>query len=401
MIRLWQPLVVNRRGGNGGGGGGGDVVVDFERYPAIWTQDDNGYKRYQTNRFAGYLPFNVDRNKFLYVDGNYSGQKCHIAKFLTNGVMQNLGDIPLLAYSPSASAKIANDDSFVVQCYNSTFRYIPINDYVAGNYIELSLTSSIYRDAIIISSTRFALFDYTNQKILIIKLENDILTIEKEITTISGTNGTINYIGVFVGKLVVIYDSSSTGQDRGIRIVDIDTEEVLYEDIRTDLTNRISYSVKEKDNFLFVPCQNNQTPYVTTPLMIYEYSNGQFSKRNLTINGGFVPRSIPQSSSLSIYKKDDKYIVITSTPTQDYQLLFCDMVNNVVDLSFYSGTSTAPNDIFYFELDDKFLLGKEVSRYMGGGTTFYCLYTTEFPTEMIATQLHYEGNTFSLTKIGE
>lgn len=390
---------INRFGSDSGGGGGGDVVIDFERYPAIWTQNENDYKRYQSNRLAGYLPFNVDRNKCLYLDGNYSGQKCHIAKFITNGV-QNLGDIPLLTYQPSNSVKIANDDSFVIQYYSNAFRYIPINDYVAGNYIELSLTSSNYRDETIISSTRFALFDYTNQKILIIKLENGVLSIEKEITTISGANGSISHIGVFVGKLVVIYDSLSTGQDRGIRIVDIDTEEVLYEDIRTDFTNRVD-SCKEKDNFLFVPCSNNSTPYVTTPLMIYEYSNGQFSKRNLTINGGFVPRSIPQSSHMSICKKDDKYIVITSCSTQDYQLLFCDMVNNVVDLSFYSGFPTSPDDVFYFELDGKFLLGKETSRHMGGGTYFYSLYYTEFPTEMIATQLHYEGNTFSLTKVGE
>ena len=370
------------------GGGGGEVVVKEEGYPVIWSNDSVvGYANY-----CYVMPFNVDKNVVLFTrQGNYGSTWTGMTTLGKTGTgTQNAFSDGSISggHNFFVSTRIAEDDSFVVQHYNNTFKYKAITNHtVSGTYLSLS-TSDFFSvtssKPAILNSTTFAIFDSTNQKVAIIKLTEGSLVKEKEIT-VSGVAG----ISSFVGKLVLLYNST----EAGIRILDIDTEEVLYEDIRNDGTNNPMSFAQEKDNYLFVPCANNTTPYVTTPLIIYEYSNGQFYKKDMTVNG-YTETAYSAGSTFLVTKNGDKYFALCNLgyTVDSLQVLACDFADNSINASFYSGDSSG-----YFIIAPTTVDGKEMlfrMKTVGSAPTYFRLYYGNYSATKQPVAIEYSGNNY-------
>lgn len=390
---------INDFGGKNGGGGG-EVTIQIEKHLVNWNNKDlnTGYISSQQTRYAGYLPFNLDENKCICLNVGGSGK---IATFGKSGITY-IGDISLLNTTPSSYATIANDDSAVIEHYNGTFRYIPINNYVAGQNIDLTPSVvSNYSSPVFINSTTFAILDRTNKKILIIKLENGALSEDKTIVIDDNYTDSPATIQSIEGKIVLLNTGTATNSPSGIRVMDIDTEEIIYEDLRFDSTNRASGGIGVKDNFLFVPLANNSTPYVTKPMDIYEYSNGQFVKRNVVAKG-YVATAISIGGGVFVRKQDGIYVVIVKTNAPNYQIIFCDLTKNEIELSYSNGYASPSSSVFPVIADNKMIVGMEMQVRLSSTYYVYRLYYGEYILDKkIATQLEFQGNIFDISQIGE
>lgn len=391
---------INDFGGKNGGGGG-DVVVTKRQIPVIWNSTE--IQRW-SNFTMRLRVFNKDTSKVVRTTpGQYGSSLCVIYNLTSTGgtSISNISSSYIASADYMRNMRIAKDDSFLVYYYstNNIFGYVPVSSsYTAGTSIVTNLPSATYLCPTIINNTRFAILDDSNHNVLILKLEGGAITQEK---TISATADVVG-IGVFAEKLVLVIDGSA---EKGIRIIDVDTEELLYEDIRTDGTNSINRYIEEKDNYLFVPCTHNATPYVTTPLMIYEYSNGQFSKKNVTISN-FEIKSTSVNLPVTVHKAEENKYFVASTHSyscRERQILVCDLSNNTIEETFYVDDSnfstSSPSIIDIATIDNKITPIKTISA--GSAPSVAYEFRGEISLDKTPTQIQYQGNIFGLTELGE
>lgn len=402
-IRLWQPLVINRRGGNGGGGGG-DVVVKKNAYYI----DADTSKYIASGQGSSYITsFNIDNNKCIWAQGGY-GSGLRIISLQETSVTTISTVSNLVPYQEKTT--IAEDDSFFIYWHNNAFYYVPVNsDYTAGTEISVNTTDLGYsantRKPFILSPTRFGFYDYNNLKIGIFKLENGALVEDKSIDC-----STFNLVGgcvsSFAGKIVLLTTKTSgTLKPTGIRIIDPDTEETLYEDIRDDQSNTPN-SCYQKDNYLFVYNDLNSQPYITERIFVYEYSNGQFSKKNMS-TVGYTPRQSSNSITIRVYKQSEGVYIVysigySSVSNLDISFFVCDITNGTVEGNFYytKGSTIFPCgfNIVTVNNKQKLLLSNSYSQ---SYYTYYRWFYGNYHLDKIPTQIQYQGSIFDLTEFGE
>lgn len=392
-IRLWQPIVINRRGGNGGGGGG-DVVVKEEKYPFIM----NGTYVASFSATSYFLPFNLNNNKMVASLAGYTGG-LSIISLTTNGYTEKPkvnSDVPSLS-----NIAIYKDDSFVVYHYSGKLNYVPVtSNYTFGTPISVDITGFGYgtniHKVIILSPTRFAFFEYNNTKIGIFKLENGSLVEDKYI---DATNLNLTGVRIFSFKENLGLIMGYTGTT-GIRIIDPDTEATIYEDLRADGTNK-PYEAQEKDNLLFLECANNTAPYITEPIMVYEYSNGTISKKNMTIKNFEVKQY--NGGNLWVYKQSESVYILTTSITSrtEMQIMICDIEKGTIETSFCAGTiGNPPTTSYIVTLNDGTSRVFQTNN-VGSYPSYTRFYYGFLYTEKTATVLEYNTNTYGLTTLGE
>lgn len=394
MIRLWQPLVVNRRGGNGGGGGGGDVVEKNLQYPITADTSVN----ISAGQGSKIFPFNVDKNKCVLATGGYNGG----LKTISLG-SSSYTTIHNVNSSVPSQLTVADDDSFFIYYNSGTFAYVPVNsNYTTGTVISVNVTDLGYstntRYPFILSPTRFGFYDYNNSKIGIFKLENGALVEDKSIDC-SGLALLGRCCGSFAGNLVLLLgNTSGTTATTGIRIIDPDTEATIYEDTRTDKTNSPNDCV-QVGNYLFVQNGFNQSPHVTDPIIIYEYSNGQFSKKSMTTSG-YTPKAYTVSS-VYVYKQSDSMYIVTQRISADKSLtvLFCDIAGGTIETSF-CGFSISPELLFVVMLNNEPRLLLWTSAYSSYSYWYYIYYGNYYLTK-VPTEIEYNSNGYTLTTLSQ
>lgn len=391
---------VNRFDSGSGGGGGGDVTVKGSNYYIEYGENNlisaqNLYVR----------TFNVDNNKAVFATGGYGGG-LSIRSFRTSSIttLSTINsDNPI-----TSNICIAEDDSFFVYRYNNNFCYVPVNsNYTAGTVISVDITTLGYsnniRTVFILSPTRFGFYDYTNNKVGIIKLENGALVDDKSIDVSSfSVQGEPTYS--FSGKIVLLIGSTSSPKKAGIKIIDPDTEETIYEDVRDDNTN-YPHSCCVKDNYIFVYNSLNQTPYVTDPIVVYEYSNGQFSKKTMSTIG-YTPRQYSNTIPISVYKQSEGVYIVYgissfSNGYLDISMFVCDMTTETIEGNFYNsgGLSVFSIGLRIVTVDNEPRLIVSTSVYQSY-TTFYILRYGNYHLDKLPTTIEWNNNTYGLTAVG-
>jgi len=385
------------------GGGGGDVVVKKTNY--YIDADNNTF--IANGQSSSYITsFNIDNNKCVWAQGGYSGGLRIISlqetSVTTISTINNT--VP-----PSSETAIAEDDSFFICWHSNTFYYVPVNsDYTAGTVISISTTDLGYgnmRNPFILSPTRFGIYDYTNSKICILKLENGALT-EDKVIDCSTFNLTGKLASSFAGKIVLLINKTSgSPTETGIRIIDPDTETTLYEDIRSDKTNT-PYSCCQKDNYLFVYNDLNSQPYITERILVYEYSNGQFSKKNMS-TVGYTPRQSSNGTGIRAYKQSEGVYIVyptnyVSVSGLDISFFVCDITNGTAEGNFYytKGSTIFPQGFIIVTVNNKQKLLLSNS-YNQSYYSYYRWFYGDYYMDRIPTQIQYQGSIFDLTEFGE
>lgn len=384
-----MTIHLDKVNGFGGGGGGGVTELTLQ-YPVIWKDTYS----MQFSSSSNFKMFNVDRNKFFSLIAGYGGGVEIISINNNETSFSVVSTISGTSISSVSSSCLAEDDSFIICYYSGTFYYIPVNsDYTTGTVISLSSltpTKENVRGPYILSSTRFALFDYANDTIYIFKLENGAITTEKTITT----DGSVKNISCFKGNIVLIFGKGAT-TNVGIKIIDVDTETELYADTSNSGVDEVS-GCREKDNFLFACCARNSTPYVTTPIKVYEYSNGQISKKTMTVNAYTAQASVA-GSNINVAKDNNKYI-ITQQMSNSYnlQVLVCDTEEDTIDVTFITKGKYYV-ELFFAKINNK----NKVFAYVSEGSypAYIRVYLADFPFEKVATSLEYQNGTYGLTEL--
>lgn len=388
----------------GGGGGGGDVVVKKSNY---YIDGDNSTMIATGQSNSNIKSFNIDNNKCVWAQGGYSGGLKIIS--LQETSVTTISTVSNLAPASTATT-IAEDDSFFIYLHSGAFYYVPVNsDYTTGTEISVNITDLGYsantKKPFILSPTRFGFYDYNNSKIGIFKLENGALVEDKIIDC-----STFNLVGTcassFVGKIVLLTTKTSgTPRPTGIRIIDPDTEETLYEDIRDDQSNT-PHSCYQKDNYLFVYNDLNSQPYITERIFVYEYSNGQFSKKNMS-TVGYTPRQSSNGINIRVYKQSEGVYIVYSTSYSSVSILdisffVCDITNGTVEGNFYytEGSTIFPNGLNIVTVNNKqkLLLSNSYSQ---SYYSYYRWFYGNYHLDKIPTQIQYQGSIFDLTEFGE
>ena len=392
---------INDFGGKNGGGGGGDVVVKQRNYYLSYDENNDVL----VGQGGYFFPFNIDNNKGIKSVSGYNGG-LYTASLQASSIT-NISY--LFGSSPVSNIAIDEEDRFFVFYFNNSIYYVPVNsNYTTGTMLSLNISDLGYTGnfstMFILSSTRFGIYNTTNTKIGIFKLENGALVEDK---SIDGSSLNIIKVSSFKGKLVLLVSktSGSSPFTTGVQIMDADTEEILYEDVRDTMTNtpRACYA---KDDYLFVYGWDNSTT-VTEPIMIYEYSNGQFSKKSVSIID-YTPRKFSGANFIRAYKQSEGvYLVVTdlvgvSNSLLDVSFFVCDITNGTVEGNFFNaGNLTSFSRGFGIGTVNNEQRLLVFSSYNQSYQTFYTIYYGDYYMNKIPTTIQYEGNTFNLVKVGE
>ena len=390
---------INRFDSGSGGGGGGDVVVKQRNYYLSYDESNAVY----IGQNGYFFPFNIDSNKGIKSVGGYQG-----GLFISSLQTSSITNISTVFNSPTNNVAIDEEDKFFVFYYNNSIYYVPVNSnytYTTGmlslNISDLGYTGTI-GSIFILSPTRFGIYNSANSKIGIFKIENGALVEDK---SIDGSSLNIGKVSSFKGKIVILVSTTTSPFKTGVQIMDTDTEEILYEDVRDNQTN-ITRACYAKDDYLFVCSYSNSSPATTEPIMIYEYSNGQFSKKSVSIID-YTPRLFVGTTSIRVYKQSEGvYLVVPdlaiTNSVLDVSFFVCDITNGTVEGNFFNaGNLTSFSRGFAIGTvnnEQKLLV---FSDYYSSYQTFYTIYYGDYYMNKIPTILQYQGNTFSLTKVGE